>query len=166
MITPLVGEIFVENWPRVRALRLASLQDSAEAFGGNFDEENLFTEREWREKFEKLRYLVAQVDGVDAGVMSIENLTGDFGATCWVGGCWTDPRFRGNGLMRSMFTYLDTHAVLNGWAIQGLGVWADNFVAIGAYTALGFVKAGEAIVSTKHPGKSYIRMIRRSRTDS
>ena len=162
MSSPLVNEIFAEDWNRLRDLRLASLHDSAEAFGGNLDEEKLFTQAHWREKFGKLRYLVASVDEVDAGVMSIENLNGDFGAICWVGGCWTDPRFRGKGLMRLMFTYLDSRAVLNDWTIQGLGVWADNQLAINAYTALGFVKIGQEIASTKHPGKSYIRMIRKS----
>lgn len=162
MTSPSVNEILVEEWSRVKALRLASLQDSEEAFGAKYEEELLLTENEWREKFEKLRYLVATVEGIDAGVMSVENLIGDFGATCWVGGCWTDPRFRGKGLMRSMFEYLDAHAVLNDWTIQGLGVWADNHAAIEAYLALGFVKEGEEIASTRHPGKSYIRMIRRS----
>lgn len=162
MGTLIIKEMFAEDWQRLRDLRLASLHDSAEAFGGNLDEEKLFTETHWREKFEKLRYLVASVDQLDAGIMSIENLNGDFGATCWVGGCWTDPRFRGQGLMRSMFTYLDAHAVLSDWTIQGLGVWTDNHLAINAYMMLGFVKMGEEIASTKHPGKSYIRMIRKS----
>ena len=86
MSAPSVNEMFAEDWQRLRDLRLASRRDSAEAFGGNFDEEKHFTEGQWREKFEKRRYLVVTVDSVDLGVMSVENLIGDFGATCWVGG--------------------------------------------------------------------------------
>jgi GNAT superfamily N-acetyltransferase len=92
--------------------------------------------------------------------MSVENLEGDFGATCWVGGCWVDPRFRGKGVMRALFSYIDEFADRSGWSVQGLGVWTDNEVAISAYLALGFLRAGVDIASTKHPGKSYVRMIR------
>lgn len=159
-----VAEILPHDWRRLRDLRLASLQESASAFGGNYDDEKLLDESAWRAKFEKLRFLVACVNEIDAAIMSIENLVGDFGATCWVGGCWVDPQFRGLGLMRQLFFYVDQNADKNDWKIQGLGVWTDNEVAINAYLALGFLKAGEEIPSTRHPGKSYVRMIRKTQS--
>jgi GNAT superfamily N-acetyltransferase len=103
---------------------------------------------------------VATVDGKDVAVMSIENLDGDFGATCWVGGCWTDPNHRGLGALRAMFTYLDQQADIRDWSKQGLGVWIDNYSAITAYEKLGFVAMGEPQESTRKPGKFYQRMIR------
>jgi len=157
-----VSEILSEDWRRLRDLRLASLRESPSAFGGNYDDEKLLDESAWRAKFEKLRFLVACVNEIDAAIMSVENLDGDFGATCWVGGCWVDPQFRGLGLMRQLFFYVDQNADQNDWKIQGLGVWTDNEVAINAYLALGFLKAGEDIPSTRHPGKSYVRMIRKT----
>ena len=88
-----VSEILSEDWRRLRDLRLASLRESPSAFGGNYDDEKLLDESAWRAKFEKLRFLVACVNEIDAAIMSVENLDGDFGATCWVGGCWVDPQF-------------------------------------------------------------------------
>jgi GNAT superfamily N-acetyltransferase len=157
---PVVELLTPDQWERVRAIRLRALEDSGHAFGGTFEAESAEDEATWRLKFEKNDFLIASVDGVDAAMLYIEVLQGDFGATCWIGGCWSDPNFRGRGLMRAMFTYIDEQD--KDWKVQGLGVWTDNFSAIAAYENLGFVKRGEDTASTRQPGKFYQRMIRKS----
>jgi len=160
MITfPVVELLTPDQWERVRAIRLRALEDSGHAFGGTFEAESAEDEATWRLKFEKNDFLIASVDGVDAAMLYIEVLQGDFGATCWIGGCWSDPNFRGKGLMRAMFTYIDEQD--KDWKVQGLGVWTDNFSAIAAYENLGFVKMGEDTASTRQLGKFYQRMIRK-----
>ena len=159
------SSIFVEliepnDWQRLRAIRLQALTESGHAFGGTLEAESIEDETAWRAKFEKNDFLIASVDGVDGAMMYIEVLNGDFGATCWIGGCWSDPRFRGKGLMRAMFTYIDEQE--KDWKIQGLGVWTDNYKAIAAYEKLGFVKMGADTESTRKPGMFYQRMIRKS----
>ena len=156
----LVEQIEPNDWERLRSIRLQALTESGNAFGGTFEVESAEDESAWRAKFEKNDFLIASVDGVDGAMMYIEVLNGDFGATCWVGGCWSDPRFRGKGLMRAMFNFMDQQD--KDWRIQGLGVWTDNFSAIAAYERLGFVKMGEDTESTRKPGKFYQRMIRKS----
>lgn len=152
--------ISADQWARAKELRLASLRDSAHAFGGNLETESAQSESEWRAKFEKLNYLVASVDGVDGAIMTLENLVGDFGATAWVGGCWTDPRFRGQGVLRAMFKFVDEHSQEKDWKRHGLGVWEDNFPAIAAYEKLGFKAMGDPQPSSRVANKFYIRMIR------
>lgn len=149
-----------EHWVRAKELRLASLRDSAHAFGGNLEIESEQSESEWRAKFEKLNYLVASVDGVDGAIMTVENLNGDFGATAWVGGCWSSPEYRGVGLLKAMIQYVDEHSQEKGWQRQGLGVWVDNHQAIAAYERLGFATMGEPTLSTRVADKFFIRMIR------
>jgi GNAT superfamily N-acetyltransferase len=156
-----VVELISPNeWQRLRSIRLQALTESEHAFGGTLEAESIETETAWRAKFEKNDFLIASVDGVDGAMMYVETLNGDFGATCWVGGCWSDPQFRGKGLMRAMFTFVDQQE--KDWKIQGLGVWTDNYKAIAAYEKLGFVKMGEDTESTRKPGKFYQRMIRKS----
>jgi GNAT superfamily N-acetyltransferase len=156
-----VEELTADYWKRARELRLASLRDSAHAFGGNLETESAESESEWRAKFEKLTYLVASVDGVDSAIMTVEVLsTGDFDSTCWIGGCWSAPEQRGVGLLKAMMKYVDQNAQEKGWQRQGLGVWEDNHLAIAAYEKLNFVAMGEPKPSIRVANKFYIRMIR------
>jgi len=157
----IVEIIHPDDWFRLRAIRLKSLQVNPEAFGGTHEIESAETESEWRKKFEKLDFLIASIDGRDAALMSVEELDGDFGATCWIGGCWSDPAYRGKGLLRAMMNFVDQQD--SGWQVQGLGVFIDNYSAIAAYEKLGFVKMGEDTPSTRQPGKFYQRMIRKSK---
>ena len=149
-----------DEWQRLRSIRLEALTDSGHAFGGTFEAESVEDESAWRLKFEKNDFLIASVNGKDAAMLYIEILKGDFGATCWIGGCWSNPKFRGKGLMRALFTYIDRQD--KDWKIQGLGVFTDNFSAIAAYEKLGFVKMGDDTASTRQPGKFFQRMIRKS----
>ena len=78
-----VTELSSDDWPRLRDLRLAALADSPAILAGKLDEERNFTEEQWRETFNKLSYVVATIDGRDVAIINVENLVGDFGATCW-----------------------------------------------------------------------------------
>ena len=149
------------EWSRLREIRLASLLDTPDAFGGRYERELAFTEREWRERFTpNFSYLVASVNGKDIATMFLEKMQGDFGATCWVGGCWSNPEYRGIGAVRAMFDYVDSVAEDKGWQIQGLGVFIVNKSAIAAYEKLGFKAMGDPQESTRRPGNFYQRMIR------
>jgi GNAT superfamily N-acetyltransferase len=92
--------------------------------------------------------------------MSIENIKGDFGATCWIGSCWSDPMFRRRGALQSLFEYLDQNAQTRGWQVQGLGVFVENQGAMQAYQRLGFEPIGQPMPSTRKPEKMYQRMLR------
>ena len=157
-----VNELQANDWQRLRAIRLKSLQESPDVLEGSFEAESKEKEPGWREKFSKLTYLVASLPGSDVGVMSIEVLDGDFGATCWIGGCWVSPEARGQGALRAMFNYVDEQAPLRDWSKQGLGVMEDNLAAIKAYEKLGFVAMGDKKIANEELKKYYQRMIRTS----
>ena len=89
-----VEELHEDKWARYRDIRLAALENDGHAFGGNLESEKAFTEEEWRSKARQYIALVAVIDGKDIGMMTVENLSGDFGATCWVGSCWVNSEFR------------------------------------------------------------------------
>ncbi len=156
----LVEELTEDQWQRYRDIRLAALESDGQAFGGSLEAEVLYSEDEWRSKARQYVALVATVSNEDIGMMTIENLKGDFGATCWIGSCWVDPEYRQHGALRALFSYVDAQPTHRAWGIQGLGVWVDNEVAIRAYEKLGFVTKGEPQESTRKPGLFYQRMIR------
>lgn len=148
-----------DEWERLKAIRIRALTENSDAFGQTLEEVKALSKDDWFKYYEKSDYLIASIDGTDIGMLYIEVLKGDHGATCWIGGCWTDPAFRGKGVMRSLFNYIDFHAKEKDWTRQGLGVWTDNYSAIKAYEFLGFAFAGEKMPGSRE-GKFFQHMIR------
>ena len=163
-----ISEIALADWQRFKELRLRSITIDPDAFGGDFEATKNLTAEQWQQKLTEVTVIAGsaklpgQSSELDVAVMLVENLIGDFGTTCWIGGCWVDPDFRGQGVLRNMIQYLDQNASIRNWQKQGLGVWEDNHSAIAAYAALGFTNIGEPKPSTSKPGKFYQRMIRES----
>lgn len=156
----LVEELSEDQWPRYREIRIAALESDGHAFGSSLEAELRYTEAEWRSKARQYVGIIASVASVDIGIMTVENLKGDFGATCWIGSCWVDPEYRQHGVLRALFEFTDARAHKRNWKKQGLGVWIDNEIAIKAYEKIGFVTMGEPEESTRKPGLFYQRMIR------
>ena len=158
---PVIRVLQLEEWSILREMRLRTLTQSPQAFGGNLALESEWTPQQWQDQLKKFDYVVANISEENVGGLSIEILDGDFGATCWIGSCWVDEAFRGQGVLRSIISYVDSRAVEKNWQIQGLGVWVDNLSAIAAYEKLGFVATGPQIASSSKPGNHYQRMIRK-----
>ena len=150
-----------DEWERLKAIRIRALTSNPESFGADLNEVQTRTKDGWLKDYDKEDYLVASIDGADVGMLYIEVLKGDHGATCWIGGCWTDPAYRGKGLMRALFNYIDSHAKEKDWTRQGLGVWTDNFSAIKAYEYLGFAFVGEKMPGSRE-GKFFQHMVRQT----
>jgi RimJ/RimL family protein N-acetyltransferase len=157
-----VYELTDSDWERLRAIRLASLADSPDAFGASYEVEAELPREAWLERMSTVRYFTALIDNQDIAVMSVDQFDGDFGANIWLGGCWVHPSVRGSGVMKAMMEFIDSVAEERAWQCQGLGVWHDNYPAIAAYERLGFVVRGEMQESTRKPGMFYQRMIRLS----
>jgi len=157
---PFIRTLQLEEWSILREMRLRTLTQSPQAFGGNLALESEWTPQQWQDQLKKFDYVVASDSGKNLGGLSIETLEGDFGATCWIGSCWVDEAFRGQGVLTSIISYVDSRAAEKHWQIQGLGVWIDNLSAIAAYEKLGFVAMGPQVASSSKPGNFYQRMIR------
>jgi len=151
-----------DEWHLLREMRLRALEESPELIGGEIETERAWSESQWRAQLEKFNYLIASAKDLHIGGMQIERLDGDFGATCWIGSCWIDPSYRGQGALRSLFDFVDAHSQSMGWSVQGLGVWVDNHKAIAAYEKLGFRAMGPQKPVDMKDGtqRFYQRMIR------
>ena len=155
----IVSHLSKDEWERLRSIRLRALKENPEAFGADFNEVQSRSKEDWLKDYIKEDYLVASINGTDVGMLYIEVLNGDHGATCWIGGCWSDSAYRGKGVMRALFNYIDKNAVEKKWTRQGLGVWVDNSTAIKAYENLGFSFAGEKMPGSRE-GKFFQHMVR------
>jgi ribosomal protein S18 acetylase RimI-like enzyme len=134
------------EWERLKQIRIRALTANPEAFGAKLTEVISQPKEDWLKLYEKEDYLIASSGGVDVGMLYIEVLKGD-------------PGYRGIGVMRSLFNYIDNHSSEKGWQRQGLGVWADNLVAINSYKSLGFTFAGEKMLGDTS-GKYFHHMVR------
>jgi GNAT superfamily N-acetyltransferase len=150
-----------DQWERLRAIRIRALRENPEAFGADLNEVETRSKEDWIKDYAKEDYLVASIDGVEVGMLYIEVLKGDHGATCWIGGCWTDPAYRGKGVMRALFNFIDKNSSAKNWTRQGLGVFTDNYTAIKAYEYLGFTFAGEKMPGSSE-GKFFQHLVRNS----
>jgi len=78
-----------DEWQRLKQIRIRALTANPEAFGAKLHEVISQPKEDWLKLYEKEDYLVASSAGIDVGMLYIEVLKGDHGATCWIGGCWT-----------------------------------------------------------------------------
>ena len=155
-----IVRIAPDSWERLRDLRLEALRESPEAFSNTFAQESLWTESVWRQSVGDVAYLVVSRDDQDLALVSIENLDGDYGATCWISGCWIRPDERGRGLLNVILEYIDEHSLEENWSVQGIGVLTHNTNAIAAYEHLGFKRKGSIRSDRLHPDAAYQRMLR------
>jgi len=82
-----------DDWYAYRALRLAGLQESPEAFVDLYADEVAHSEECWRSRMRRASRLLAERDGIPRGIVSCE-VDGDDPALANVFGLWVDPATR------------------------------------------------------------------------
>lgn len=97
MSETLVRVLTEDDWYAYRALRLAGLQESPEAFVGSYTEEAAYSEECWRSLMRRASRLLAERDGVPRGIVSCA-IVDDDPASADVYGLWVDPATRQAGV--------------------------------------------------------------------
>ena len=128
-----------DDWETFRAIRLAALADSPDAFGSTLAREQPYSEDDWRRRLADPVYVVE-----DPGPVAVGGIF-DNGGTPHVWGMWTDPDHRGRGHARRVLDAL----VPPGTPAQ-LDVHITNGDARIVYERYGFVGTGE--VGPLRPG--------------
>src|SRR4051794_37678111 len=82
-----VTRVGPEGWQRLRAVRLAALDESPEMFGSTSVRERAFDEAEWRGRAERPATFLASCGGVDVGMAGVYELDGGW----TVAGMWIAP---------------------------------------------------------------------------
>ncbi len=161
-----------DQWQRLRAIRLLSLEDSPGSFAGHLTTEQDLPEQHWRDQLTQENWVVVFDNNVneDVAVFSIKAtdpliawLAKD--ADCWIHSCWIAPPYRGKGekgvrVLPILIEFINQYCLQHNWRRQGLGVYTENTHAIKAYEKFGFQIIGDPQPSTKFPGRKVVALLK------
>lgn len=150
----------LNDFERLRALRLAALKDAPAAFGAKYEDEIKKPESEWSDRLVNTHWCFAVVDGVDVGLLAVDRAEKDRNSDCWLSSWWLSEGLRGSGITKLMLNWVEQLCIENNWQKIGLGVWPENLRARAAYKKLGFTEAEKLLPSRSIPGLMYLAMYR------
>jgi ribosomal protein S18 acetylase RimI-like enzyme len=150
----------VNDFDRLRALRLAALKDTPDSFGAKYEDEAEKPISDWQNRLKNTNWCFVVADGVDIGLLAVDRAEKDRNSDCWLSSWWIRDEFRGSGIPKLMLNWLEQLCIEKKWEKIGLGVWPDNLRAISAYKKLGFTEAEKLLPSRSIPGLMYLAMYR------
>lgn len=128
-----------DEWQAYREIRLRALRESPEAFVATVEEEEAFTEEQWRDRMERSRRILAEDDGQVIGVASMGTVhrTNVEGAG-ELFGLWVQADRRGTGVARRLLE--KAAAVAREEGLRQLVYWVgtDNGRAVAFASSFGF----------------------------
>jgi GNAT superfamily N-acetyltransferase len=175
---PVIRSIRPEEWPAVKELRLAALQDPVAhlAFLETYEAAVAKPDSFWQERTvsgaegaEDVQQIVAETsDGTWAGTVTV--LMEEAGTTDWAGlpverrqghlvGVFVRPQHRGTGLTKALFDAGLEWAWTHGAERVRLIVHEDNERARGFYRKMGFVPSGVTVPLSEDSGDSELEMV-------
>lgn len=147
-----------EEWPRVRALRLRGLQTDPSAFGAAYAEEASLPDPEWRARFERVAWHVAEEGDAWLGLLGGRAL--DDGSRELVS-LFVAPEARGRGVARALLDAGVAWARAEGASVVHLWSNVENAAAMRVYARAGFAPVGEPWRGTRDPTRAFQRMEKR-----
>ena len=155
----LVRETAMDDWPALREIRLAALQDAPDAFASTYAREKTFDEAAWRARAARGGSFLAYVPEISASepvglVGGYEEQPGTVGLISM----WVRPRARGHGVGEALIV-----AVLD-WAqarhARSVNLWVTetNKPACRLYERCGFSPTGECQPLPSNPAIGEVAM--------
>jgi GNAT superfamily N-acetyltransferase len=122
MASIVVRVLDVEDWPLYRAVRLAALADSPEAFLSTLSREESFATEVWRSRLKERNMFLAEEDGAALGLVGVLPRSPE---PAEIVSMWVHPTARGRGvgdlLVRTALTWAYEQDVpeVRLWAAEG-----------------------------------------------
>ncbi|MDQ6715985.1 MAG: GNAT family N-acetyltransferase [Actinomycetota bacterium] len=126
------------DWQDFKAIRLAALADSPDAFVASAAEEGEFTEEFWRERMRRSTRLVAERDGEPVGVLAVGRGKGPSGTVAEIFGLWVHPDARGTGVATKLVEAGAAQARSEGHSHVAYWVGTENGRAVAFASGIGF----------------------------
>jgi len=136
-----IEQLKPENWKRLKALRLAALKESPDAFGSTLQRAQTYEDSDWKKGIQDIATFVAVKDGVDQGLVRCAEDKSD-PSSLFLISMWVAPTARRNGLGEKLIAAAVEWAQSIGTDQLSLDVADDNFSAIALYDKLLFKPNG------------------------
>jgi ribosomal protein S18 acetylase RimI-like enzyme len=134
-----------DDWREFKAIRLAALRDSPDAFAASVDDEEGFEEDFWRLRVRRSTRLVAvrltgdgQAEGQAVGVVSLGQGKDEEGRVAEIFGLWVAPDARGTGVATKLVEASAERAKRDGRTHVSYWVGTDNGRAVAFASGIGF----------------------------
>ena len=134
-----------DDWREFKAIRLAALRDSPDAFAASAEDEEGFEEDFWRLRVRRSTRLVAvrldddsQAEGQAVGVVSLGQGKDEEGRVAEIFGLWVAPDARGTGVATKLVEASAERAKRDGRTHVSYWVGTDNGRAVAFASGIGF----------------------------
>ncbi|MEP6651167.1 MAG: GNAT family N-acetyltransferase [Lapillicoccus sp.] len=134
-----------EDWPEYKAIRLAALRDSPDAFVASAQDEEGLEEDFWRLRMRRSARLVAvraegdgDASGKPVGVVSVGQGKDEEGRVAEIFGLWVAPEARGTGVATKLVEASADRARRDGRTHVSYWVGTDNGRAVAFASGIGF----------------------------
>ncbi len=155
-----IEQLDSNQWQRLRALRLRSLQEAPDAFASTFADASDIEESGWRAQLESLATFAAVTDGADVGIVRGSTDKAN-PAAAWLLSMWVAPEARGLGVGQRLIQAVARWAHSTGHTHMLLDVADDNSAAVRLYAQQGFEPTGEK--GSLPPPREHVKEHRRRR---
>jgi ribosomal protein S18 acetylase RimI-like enzyme len=148
----------VNEWSRLRGVRLSALRDNPSAFLSSHEREEAYDEQRWRQEFSRGEWNIMQAGGKAIGLLGVTRELAMSLQECYLEYLWVAPDFRRSGLastlLRTVLDRLRDSGVHTVW----LYVLDGNRGAMRFYEGFGFQSTNERQLLPDHPAGSEERM--------
>ncbi|MFI5692161.1 GNAT family N-acetyltransferase [Kribbella sp. NPDC051586] len=145
-----------DDWPLAREVRLRALKDSPSAYISEYEDEVSVDESAWRERFTRMRWVVARDEARIIGMASSVRVVSRPPYERHIESVWVDPRHRRTGVLRAILTHLGAvEPDVSEWRVWVLDT---NWIAQQVYDRLGFRPTGERQPLSDGSGRLEIRL--------
>ncbi|MCW2654922.1 MAG: hypothetical protein QOE41_1101 [Mycobacterium sp.] len=136
MGTARIARLTEADWEVFATLRLRALVEEFGPDGDQYRQEQRFTPRQWRRRISEHTQFAAWLADRPVGLVAAHRESAE---RVYLYSLWLDPKFRGHGLAHQLIiAALDWARTLRARTVH-LRVAADNTVARGVYTSVGFM---------------------------
>lgn len=134
----IVRPLVEADWAQFKAIRLAALTESPDAFVASVEEEEKYGEAFWRERMRRSARFVAERRGDPLGVASLGQAGDEENRVAEIFGLWVRPDARGTGVATKLVEACADQARRDGRSHVAYWVGTDNGRAVAFASGMGF----------------------------